>query len=272
MELGIGRMKKVGEMNIAWGGIRVVLEDTFSFYNIKRIVGLSGLDVTLFGYLQQKQQNQRGGASKGQLISEIDRAISSLSTDDKAVVLVNIIKNIIDSRPEKREELGIYLERLGWQFAEGKLLPIKLLDISELDELPEAATSDLIKAAERLRYGDLDGALTSSCAAVDSTLNSIFLEEGLVLQPSDGFLARYKKALKAKNTLNILLKELTELGWDEKEAKLLIKNLDGSLNQGAYAMQTLRKRMGDVHGSKPVLKSLVFDSLKWAEIMLRMLK
>lgn len=41
------------------------------------------------------------------------------------------------------------------------------------------------------------------------------------------------------------------------------------ISQGAYVMQSLRSRMGDVHGTKPILKPLVFDFLKWAELMLR---
>jgi hypothetical protein len=36
-------------------------------------------------------------------------------------------------------------------------------------------------------------------------------------------------------------------------------------------MQTLRANMSDVHGTKPVLKPLVFDSIKWAEILVRVL-
>lgn len=53
---------------------------------------------------------------------------------------------------------------------------------------------------------------------------------------------------------------------------MLAHNLRGALNQGAYVMQTLRSRMGDVHGSKPVLKPLVFDSLKWAALLVRVMK
>ena len=49
------------------------------------------------------------------------------------------------------------------------------------------------------------------------------------------------------------------------------KNFEGALNQGAYVMQTLRSKMGDVHGTKPILKPLVFDSLKWVELMVRAL-
>lgn len=36
-------------------------------------------------------------------------------------------------------------------------------------------------------------------------------------------------------------------------------------------MQTLRSKMGDVHGTKPILKPLLFDSLKWAGILVRTL-
>jgi hypothetical protein len=36
-------------------------------------------------------------------------------------------------------------------------------------------------------------------------------------------------------------------------------------------MQTLRAQMGDVHGSKPILKPLVFDVVKWAELFVRTL-
>jgi len=37
-------------------------------------------------------------------------------------------------------------------------------------------------------------------------------------------------------------------------------------------MQALRSRMGDVHGTKPILKPLVCDSIKWAELIVRILR
>jgi hypothetical protein len=55
---------------------------------------------------------------------------------------------------------------------------------------------------------------------------------------------------------------LREFGWDTKTAG----NFRGALSQGAFVMQTLRSKMDDVHGSKPILKPLVFDVLKWAEL------
>ena len=57
------------------------------------------------------------------------------------------------------------------------------------------------------------------------------------------------------------------MGWEKAEIVPFHKNLEGALNQGAYVMQTLRSHMGDVHGSKPILRSLVFDCLRWAELL-----
>lgn len=50
-----------------------------------------------------------------------------------------------------------------------------------------------------------------------------------------------------------------------------LANLDGSLNQAAYIMQKLRADMGDVHGTKPVIAALIYDSIKWSSLLLRML-
>lgn len=40
----------------------------------------------------------------------------------------------------------------------------------------------------------------------------------------------------------------------------------------AYAMQSLRSNMGDVHESKPYLAILAFDSLKWAMLISLLLR
>ena len=77
---------------------------------------------------------------------------------------------------------------------------------------------------------------------------------------------------RARNTISNITRELMDLGWEKDDADRLSSNLQGSLNQGAYVMQALRSEMSDVHGSKHVANSLVFDSLKWAALIVRMLK
>ena len=65
--------------------------------------------------------------------------------------------------------------------------------------------------------------------------------------------------------------ELRDIGWDEPDINPLSSNLDGSLNQAAFVMQKLRSNMGDVHGTKPVVSALVYDSIKWSLLLLRIL-
>jgi len=68
-----------------------------------------------------------------------------------------------------------------------------------------------------------------------------------------------------------LVSELEAIGWAESDYKPLSSNLDGSLNQAAYVMQKLRSDMGDAHGTKPVISALVFDSIKWSLLLLRIM-
>ncbi len=256
-------------LNQAWGAIRVALRDAFTFYDIKDIVGLSGIDVTHLGSLVQRAG---AGASKGQLITALDGEVCQLDHTNKSRILTRVAEEIVARRPDQSQHLNDSLEQLGWQFVDGRLVPIELFDVAELAEIPEESRNDLVKAVSRLRASDLDGALTAACAAVDSAAAAVYAEQALVFQPGNGFQARCMSAIKAKGTLPALTHELNVLGWEDSESKKLAKNLHRALNHGAYVMQTLRSRMSDVHGSKQVLKPLVFDSLKWAALILRMLK
>ena len=262
-------MVEQATLNQAWSAFRAVLRDAFTFYDIKEISGLAGVDVTRLARLEQRAV---GGASKGQLITALDGEIGTLDFKNKSHVLNCIAEEIIARRPEQSENLKGYLGRLGWQLMDCRLIPIEYFDVSELADVPEAARNDFKKAAVRLRDGDLSGALASACAAVDSATNSVYVELKLGSPSDDGFQARFSNALNAKGTISVVTKELMDLGWEEVDAVRLSKNVQGALNQGAYVMQTLRSRMSDVHGSKRVMKSLVFDSLKWAALIVRMLK
>ncbi|HPA45118.1 MAG TPA: hypothetical protein PK395_05070, partial [bacterium] len=62
----------------AWNALRVTLQNDFRFYDIKEIVGLAGLDLASIAHLEQKAE---GGASKGQLITGIDRGLNGLNEE-----------------------------------------------------------------------------------------------------------------------------------------------------------------------------------------------
>lgn len=254
--------------DIIWGPLRSLLEDNFTFGSIKEIIGLAGLDLRKLSRLQQRL----GGASKSQLMTGIDSAFNQMTEIERHRFMTITTEEILRRKPELEEVLHDYLMRLGWTIHEGLVVPLKLLDVSELPELPEETRSDLVKAATRLRDGDLSGAISAACGAVDTITDKIYVEKGLGDYGNASFQEKVNKSLRACGVLPRLENDLDALGWESKDIKPFKENLFGSLNQAAYVMQTLRSRMGDVHGTKPILKPLVFDSLKWAALIVRLLK
>ena len=256
-------------LNIAWTGLRVALREQFSFNEIKEIAGLAGIDLTLLSHLVQRA---RGGAAKGELMDALDERIGALSGEEKQRVLVRVAEVMVLRRPAVADSLPAYLEPLGWNYANGRLFPIEVLDPRELGELPEAAREDLVKAATRFWDGDLSGALAAACAAVDSATTTIYEQYRIGDPAKDSFQKRCSKALRAKRAVDDMVDALRAVGWCDDDAKRVAKNMQGSLNQGASVMQMLRSKMGDVHGTKPALRTVVFDSLKWASLIVAALK
>ena len=94
------------------------------------------------------------------------------------------------------EELDQYLDRLGLTIVERKVVLIDLLDSTELAELPEDAHMDLVKAVQRFRDGDLSGAISSACAAIDSVTSRIYTEKDLGDPTKASFQEKCKKLSK----------------------------------------------------------------------------
>ncbi len=242
------------------------MQNNFTFYEIKEIVGLAGFDVTLISRLEQ---STGGGASKGQLITAIDRGFGQLG--DKSHFITIVVEEILKRRPHLEEKLKEYLNRLGLNLVNGKVISIELLDRTELTQFPEDAHTDLVKAIQRFRDGDLSGAISSACAAIDTVTSRIYKEKALGDPTKSSFQEKCKKSIYAVNILPKIKEDLEKIGWNEDDAKKFIKNFERALNQASYVMQNLRSKMGDVHGTKPTLKILVYDCLKWAAIILRVL-
>jgi hypothetical protein len=251
---------------IPWGAIRSSLQ-SFSFQNIKDIAGLAGINVLALAHLVQRSG---GGATKGQLLSAIDGQLREAGERQNRIITI-ICEQMLQREPRIYDELSENLSRLGWEYVEGKLLPKDLLSADEIGELPAAARPDLAKAAARLRDGDLSGALAAACGAIDAVTANLYdrLEMGDPTRAS--FQERVATTLERLTTQERLKRELLDIGWSETEANRLTQNLKGSLNQAAFVMQSLRSNMGDVHGTKPVLAGVVYDSLKWAALLLRLL-
>lgn len=253
---------------IPWGPIRSSLTANFSFGSIKEIVGYADIDMSQLSHLEQKSQ---GGASKSQLLSAIDSQIEQMDLDRLGVVASIVCEEMLRRNPDLINELEHVLSRVGWKFSGTDLLPIEIFDISELKEIPDNAHEDIQKAASRLRDGDLSGSLSASCGALDAVTGSIYEEFKLGDPNKASFQERIKKSLNAVGAKDNLQNDLRDIGWDESDINQLSSNLDGSLNQAAFVMQKLRSNMGDVHGTKPVVSALVYDSIKWSLLLLRIL-
>jgi hypothetical protein len=252
-------------INTAWNAVTVILLENFTFNVIKSVVGLAGLDKSKIAHLNYPD------VQKGRLIGEIDNEVSQFSEYKKEHFLNIVIEEIIERNPLLKDRLEKYLSRLGWKLIDGSVIPIDIFDLSDLPELHEKASEDFLKAAQRFRDGDLSGSLSSACAAVDSVTSAIYEEKGLGDAHKASFQERCKVAISSVGMLDDVKNELDNIEWKESGVFPFCKNLEGSLNQAAFVMQTLRANMSDVHGTKPVLRPLVFDSIKWAEILVRVM-
>ena len=251
-----------------WGPLRSVLESSFTFGTIKEIMGLAGFDMCRVSGFQQGS----GGASKSQLMTAIDGELGQFNTSTEERFFRIVAEEMLRRKPALLEQLQELLNRLGWTLHEGTLVPVELFDLSELPELPDSAVPDLVKAATRLRNGDLGGALSAACAAVDAATSSVYEEEGLGVPGRVSYQERVNTALRVQGTLPNLEQELVTLGWDVNKVTQFKNALASSVNHIAFLMQTLRSRMGDVHGTKPIFKPLVYDAFKWATVIVRLLK
>lgn len=255
------------ELKKLWGIVRRYLGE-LSFSLIKDVVGLTGFPISELGNLQQKQS---GGATKDRLLSEIDKIVNDYEYEDLNLFLNTICEEIHKRLPHHQDELQSYLNKIGWQFIDGNLLPIEIFDKSELPELPQRTRDDFIKALTKFSSGDLSGSLGSACSSLDSLTTEIIIKNNLGEATKMSFQQKVVESFKVLPK-NEIVSDLVDLGWQQVDAEKLMHNLAGSINQIAFVLQKLRSDMSDVHGTKPVLKELVYFSLKWAEILSRILK
>jgi hypothetical protein len=260
-------MKDHGE---TWSVVRSVLQENFRFGEIKAMVGFAGLNMPRMAEVEYNTSG-RQNVSKSQLLSAIDRQVGEMP-EQRLVQFVRIAtEEMLRRQPEIQARPRHFLERLGWTLYEGHIVEVAALDVSDLPELPPDAHGDLLKAATRLRDGDLSGAVSAACAAVDAVTSRVYESQGLGNPGQVSFQTKVCQSLRALNTIAEVERQLVELGWKQQDAAELAQNVRGSLNQAAFVLQSLRSKMGDVHGTKPILKPIVFDSIKWAMLITHLL-
>jgi hypothetical protein len=209
------------------------------------------------------------------LMQSIDGQFSRFSPEEKLRTIRVLAQRLMqEGRPETSESVKALLREHGFQYVGGVFVPVGFFDEREARYIPQSALAEISTALSRLVTGDPDGAVTSACSAVETAAAEVYRAKPSLgdIATEESFQRKAMNAITASGRLQELESELISIGWDPKDAGLIRRNLEGMLNQAAYVMQSLRSRMGDVHGAKPALESVVFDALKLASILVSLMK
>ena len=101
-----------------WGLVRAVLEEEFSFSEIKKIVGLADLDVSRLAHLSQ---GKGSSTSKGELMSSIDRLFAELPSDAAGRFVRTVADEICERSETGKKKLEDYCEKYGYSYADLKI-------------------------------------------------------------------------------------------------------------------------------------------------------
>ncbi|MBD3337652.1 MAG: hypothetical protein GF353_01000 [Candidatus Lokiarchaeota archaeon] len=250
-----------------WGPVESLIFELNSD-QIQDIISSSGLVVN---WRLTQEQSYSHTTRKREFRQRINQEYLKLSPKDREQFILNVVKSLIKVNNGFKVRLNDYLENIGWLFVEDRLLKIDILDPEDLEFIPSFSKNDMTKASERIQT-DLSGSITSSCGAIESACSEIFKKHDLGDIGSASFQEKIKKSLAAINFFKRLKAELQNIGWNSSDAEKFCKNFESSINHISYVMQSLRSNMGDTHGSKPVINTLVFDTIKWATVILSILK
>ena len=255
------------EINLLWGAVRAALQ-RLSIPNIRMVAGLGGFDMTA---VPSRSEASGGSGSRAEVMPALDRLFGRMDTAQRRRA-VQIIAEELHHDGSLAAALDRYLARLGYGFVEGQIIRTSVLSAEDLDYLPETTRTDLTRTATRLRDGDFSGALSAICGAIDTTTSALYRQHNLGDPGDASFQKKVVRSLEAIGIWPRLETELGELGWRGQDPVRISQNLRGAINQAAYVLQTLRANMSDVHGNRPTIRWLVFDSLKWAQAILALLQ
>jgi hypothetical protein len=192
-------------------------------------------------------------------LAGVERAFVDLEPEARAVAL-----RILAGRFADREGVRTLFAQHGFEYVDGTFIPAALLDQREARYLPTSSASELAKAMKRLVDGDETGAITAACGAVDALMQALYATHALGDPGKASFSAKVNTAAKQLSIFEDMRAEFISLGMKDTDADELLLDMRKGINHAAQMLQTLRRTMGDVHGSKPALRRTAYDAIKWA--------
>lgn len=256
------------EVTCLYGAIRSELYK-LSVQDIRNTVAAAGIDVSR---ITAKAEARSGLGSRAEVMPAVDRLFGELSAEAKVTALRILAERLVSKNPDLQVSVQEILGRHGFQFLSGSFVPVGVLDSRETEFLPKSSASELARATARLLEGDLSGAITSACGAVDLATQALYVKHSLGDPGQVSFQAKVNTTLKELGVFEKLREEYVSLGLQSKDMDELIEHLRSATNHATHSLQILRRTMGDVHGSRPALRSTAYDAIKWASAVCTLLK
>jgi len=194
--------------------------------------------------------------------STVVHAFNRMDYENRVIVL-----RILGDSLSENEQVKALLARHGFEYVDGTFIPTAMLDERESRYLPPSSASELAKAMKRLVDGDESGAITSACGAVDNLMQQLYTRPELSSLGDPGassFSAKVNTATSRLHVFDEMKRDLLALGMTDSDVRVVITETQKATNHAAQMLQTLRRSMGDVHGSKPALRRTAYDAIKWA--------
>jgi len=256
------------EISRLYGALRSEL-NKLSVQEIRNTVAAAGLDVS---QITAKAEARSGLGSKAEVMPSVDRLFGELGASDKKTALCILAERLVARNAALETSVQEILGKHGFQFLQGSFVPVGTLDAREGKFLPRSAVSELARATSRLVAGDDSGAITAACGAVDLTTQEIYQSHNLGDPAQASFQTKVNTALKSLSVFDQMESEFADIGMSPSDAKELVEQLRSATNHSAQALQILRRTMGDVHGSKPALRSTAYDAIKWSSAICGLLE
>lgn len=246
----------------AWGSIRGIIREALSFAQIKDLVGNGGLPIHRLAHIQQKF---RGGASKGQLMDNIDELVNELDGDARDRFVVACVEDLLVSGDEVVDKLRTALGRVGWGVASDGVYPLRLQIELETSVLEKGMQDGISKTLRRYRDGDFDGAVTAICGLVDAITEKVYKEKSLGEHRSDSYHERVSKVYRSlENEFKAPLKKMKP-----DDVAMMWNNYSKAVNQTAYVLGAFRREYSDTHGAQKTTPELVQRAIDCAVFIIR---
>lgn len=108
--LTVGNWGEIVAIKDAWGGLRALIRNNFSFAQIKDLAGTAGLPVQRLSRLQQGSVSP---ASKGQLMDAVDGLFQELSAQKQDEVVSACVQQLLTRQPDLRPTVDEMLGQIG---------------------------------------------------------------------------------------------------------------------------------------------------------------